>query len=103
MERLNCWEFIKCGREPGGEQVEKCGLCPAAVDNPYNTMNNGKHAGRFCWVIAGTYCMGKVEGTYAAKLRGCLKCDFMNRVHAEEGSDFILTKEQAKEVYEIDD
>jgi len=27
-ECLNCWEFKKCGREPGGEKASELGICP---------------------------------------------------------------------------
>ena len=32
MKKLNCWEFKKCGRQPGGEHVNDMGLCPATVE-----------------------------------------------------------------------
>lgn len=30
--RQNCWEFKKCGREPGGAKASELGVCPAATD-----------------------------------------------------------------------
>jgi len=27
--KLNCWEFKKCGRQPGGPKVAELGVCPA--------------------------------------------------------------------------
>jgi len=96
MERKNCWEVKKCGREPSGENVEKLGVCPAALPNEYNGVNKGKHAGRFCWAVAGTLCEGEVQGTYAKKLMGCLGCEFLKQVNEEEGRNFILTPQKAK-------
>jgi len=46
--------------------------------------NHGKNAGRFCWAVAGTYCNGKVQGSFAEKLKNCAKCDFFKKVQSEE-------------------
>lgn len=32
MSRTNCWEYFKCGREPGGSKVDELGVCPAATE-----------------------------------------------------------------------
>ncbi|MBF0240111.1 MAG: hypothetical protein HQM12_20605 [SAR324 cluster bacterium] len=97
MERKNCWEEMKCGREPGGEHVEEFGPCPATLpDHEFEGVNNGEFTGRFCWVIAGTLCNNKKQGTFATKLISCLKCRFLNQVHEEEGRNFFLTPPQAK-------
>jgi len=90
MKRLNCWEFKKCGREPNGKNVNKHGVCPVAQSNKYNSLNDGKYAGRFCWAIAGTFCDGKVSGTFAEKLLTCLNCSFLKKVNEEENRDFTL-------------
>jgi len=81
---LNCWEFKKCGREPGGENVEKLGECPASVKKSMDGIHHGDNAGRSCWLIAGTYCGGKVQGNYAAKIKNCADCDFFKVVIKEE-------------------
>jgi hypothetical protein len=84
-KKRNCWEYRKCGREPGGKNVaEKC-VCPAAIEKRYNGVNNGKKGGRFCWVVAGTYCKGKVQGAYAQKLEDCIRCPFYKEVERQEG------------------
>jgi hypothetical protein len=62
---MNCWEFKKCGREKGGAKAEELGVCPAYP----------KH-GKTCAKIAGTFCGGKVQGTFASKLANCLVCEF---------------------------
>lgn len=85
MARRNCWEVMKCGREPGGEQAEALGICPAAVDTRLEGVHDGKNAGRACWVIAGTFCEGTVQGTFAQKLQDCALCEFYHQVRREEG------------------
>jgi hypothetical protein len=76
---MNCWEFMKCGRIPGGDKVVELGVCPAYPDN-----------GRFCWSVAGTLCTGKVSGSFVEKKHTCLLCDFYVKVSSEEGKDFIF-------------
>ena len=94
---MNCWEYLKCGREPGGDEAEKFGVCPAAQSNTFNGVNKGKYAGRFCWAIAGTYCYGETQGTHAKKLQNCIHCKFLKMVHDECDRKFILTIMQANE------
>ncbi len=84
----NCWEYKKCNREPNGSDSIKLGVCPASTDTMLNGANNGKNAGRACWVIAGTFCGGIVQGTFANKISNCNKCDFFKTVKFEEDKDF---------------
>jgi nucleoside-diphosphate-sugar epimerase len=35
--------------------------------------------------VAGTYCGGTVQGSFARKQVACKRCDFYNKVHSEEG------------------
>ena len=81
----NCWEFKKCGRQPGGAKAAELGVCPATVSAVLNGAHGGQNAGRACWVIAGSLCGGKIQGTYAMKLLNCWRCEFMNKVKQEEG------------------
>ena len=83
----NCWEFKKCGREPGGLKASELGVCTAATEFRVNSINGGKNGGRACWVIAGTLCGGKVQGSYAQKLSNCMACDFYQVVRSEQGKD----------------
>jgi hypothetical protein len=85
MAKLNCWEILKCGREPGGFNTEKLGVCPAAVATDCDGLNGGKNAGRICWAIAGTFCNGKVQGTFAQKQVSCMSCEVFKKVKEEEG------------------
>lgn len=82
--KLNCWEHKKCGRQPGGHKVQEMGVCPAATNTELNGAHGGTNAGRACWVVAGSLCGGKIQGTYAKKLLNCWRCDFMNAVKREE-------------------
>jgi hypothetical protein len=84
---LNCWEFKKCGREPGGEKAVELGVCPASTEKSLDGMHRGDNAGRSCWVIAGTFCGGEVHGTYAATIEDCVECDFLKKVMEEEKTD----------------
>ena len=95
--KRNCWEFKKCGREPGGAHVAEFGVCPAAVEPKLDDVHGGKNAGRACWVVAGTLCKGQVQGTFAAKFGACETCEFYLAVREEEFPQFqfssiLLTK-----------
>lgn len=52
-------------------------------------IHGGEKAGRACWIIAGTFCKGEVQGTFAIKTKNCGKCDFYQKVRKEEGADLI--------------
>jgi len=108
-KKLNCWEFKKCGRQPGGQKTAELGVCPATVAQDLDGAHEGKNAGRACWVVAGSLCGGKIQGTYAKKLLNCWRCEFMNMVKQEEepraygfshtrlGLERALEKQQAKQ------
>jgi hypothetical protein len=89
--KKNCWEFKRCGREPGGENASAMGVCPAATNTKLEGVHDGKNAGRTCWVIAGTMCNGEVQGIFAQKYNDCRICDFYQKVKEEEGKDFLIT------------
>lgn len=82
--KKNCWEFKKCGREPGGINADKLGVCKASTCAKLNKSNSGVNGGRSCCVIAGTFCGGKPQGSFAQKLIDCMKCDFYKSVYLEE-------------------
>jgi hypothetical protein len=93
MERLNCWEFRKCGRELGGNMEKEEGICPASTYLPLDGVHDGIASGRACWVVAGTMCEGEVSGTFAEKLGDCRDCEFYDLVRSEEGDGFMHTHE----------
>ena len=51
------------------------GTCRATVDQKWNGKNNGINAGRTCWTVVGTFCGGKVQGTFAEKLARALNAE----------------------------
>jgi HD-GYP domain-containing protein (c-di-GMP phosphodiesterase class II) len=68
--RMNCWEFMKCGRELGGTKAKEFGVCPAYPDH-----------GRHCARVVGTLCNGEVQGSFARKFGNCRKCPFYRSKH----------------------
>ncbi|MCB4790384.1 MAG: hypothetical protein LHV68_00695 [Elusimicrobia bacterium] len=101
--KLNCWEFKKCGREPGGAKVNELGICPAATDEATDNINCGKKGGRACWVIAGTLCGGQVQGTFALKYENCMNCEFYKTVRKEEGKNYRASSDLLKIIQENKD
>ncbi|MCL4456066.1 MAG: hypothetical protein M1147_07105 [Nitrospirae bacterium] len=89
--KRNCWEFMNCWREVGGEKAKELGVCPAATYTKLDSAHGGKNAGRVCWIVAGTMCGGKVEGSFAKKYEDCRRCEFYQKVKEEEGQKFLLT------------
>lgn len=84
--KMNCWQYKKCGREPGGSMAAREGVCPAASGTIFNTFNNGINAGRSCWLVAGTFCDHQIMGTFAEKIDTCKNCSFYQKVQEEEHS-----------------
>ncbi len=85
MTKMNCWEYKKCGRQPGGERIIEFGVCPASTEKRVHGIHGGVNGGRCCYVIAGTFCEGKAQGVYAQKLARCGDCDFFRLLMSEEG------------------
>jgi len=91
--KKNCWEVKKCGREPGGLKTVEFGVCQAAMEQRLDGTHGGKAAGRACWVVSGTLCGGRIQGTFAKKYGNCDKCDFYKQVKKDEGMGFLQSKE----------
>ena len=89
MKKLNCWEHNKCSVGLGS--VKNGQTCPVVLETKLNKVHDGHNAGRACWVVAGTYCRGEVQGTFAKKYANCEKCNFYQQVRQEEGSKFKLS------------
>ena len=88
----NCWEFMKCGREPGGKKVHELGVCPATTLVEVDGYLDGENAGRACAYVTGTFCQGGVQGSYSEKKKNCSKCDFYQALKSEHGNQLsILT------------
>ena len=82
--KQNCWEVMKCGREPRGAKESEFGPCPVATYTALNGVHGGKNAGRACWVVAGSLCGGKVQGNEEQKRQACWNCAFLQQVKQEE-------------------
>ena len=89
-KRLNCWEYKKCGYGPGIAKSNDM-TCPTVSESRLDGVHNGIQAGRACWVVAGTYCNGDVQGKFAQKYNTCMNCDFYQKVLDEEGHKFEIT------------
>ena len=88
--KINCWEHLKCGREPKAAKAEEFGPCPAATNKACDGINRGTNAGRLCWAVPGTMCTGHVEGDFLEKIERCRNCSFFKRIKSEEGLHFQL-------------
>jgi uncharacterized protein YunC (DUF1805 family) len=80
--KQNCWEFKKCGREPGGVNSHN-DECPAATFSLADGFCEGKNGGRACVYITGTYCDNKIQGTHREKEKNCQVCGFYNQLRSE--------------------
>lgn len=99
--RTNCWDIVKCGREPGGINVPAEGVCPAATETEADGVNSGTNGGRICWAISGTFCGRQARGSEAVRLVSCFSCDFFTKVLREEGlANFKLLKPGQRYVQE---
>ncbi len=83
---------MQCGREPGGARADELGACPAAVDTSFDGINSGENGGRICWAVAGTFCGGGIQGTFAEKRKSCVRCDFFQKVQTEQGALDLKTE-----------
>ncbi len=88
LEKLNCWQYKRCGRGPGDSNSQGLGVCPAASEPQNNDIHQGLNAGRSCWVVSGTLCDDDVQGSFASKVKSCMDCDFYRLVASEEGDSF---------------
>ena len=88
----NCWEFTKCGKEPGGHNVSSLGECPASTFEWANGFLGGKNGGRGCTYISGTFCEGQIQGTFEKKEKNCSQCEFYKYLRSEHGSEFSVNR-----------
>lgn len=91
MGKTNCWDAKKCGRTTGGAHEKDLGICPVSLEKRLDGIHGGDNAGRACWVVAGSLCGGKVQGTFATKYEHCEKCDFYQTVKSEEGAKYEMS------------
>ncbi len=86
--KKNCWEFKKCGLDAWNM---KGSSCPVLNEARLHGTHEGTNAGRACWVVQGTQCNGKVQGTFAQKYMTCSRCDFYQEVQKQESQKFEPT------------
>ena len=79
-KKINCWQFVNCGREKGGLMVPYLGECPVQNSMKYDGLNEGVGAGRACWMVQDATCILKATGQISA----CFDCKFYKRVVFEE-------------------
>lgn len=90
MASINCWEFLGCGREVGGDKTDELGVCPAAIFTAADGFCGGTNGGRACAYITGTFCSGTVQGTYKDKEKHCAECEFYLLLKGEHGSQMSV-------------
>ncbi len=73
---------MACGREAGGAHAAERGVCPAYPNN-----------GHSCWIVAGTYCRGEVQGTFAKKALACVLCPVYQEYSTSFGTRRDLVKQ----------
>jgi hypothetical protein len=90
----NCWEYMNCGRGLGGEKENELGICPAVFEDSVDGLNGGSNGGRICWIVAGTFCKGKIEGVFAKEFAeqqsSCMACGFFKKVIEEERNEHFI-------------
>jgi len=74
FKKLNSWEFMRCGREAGGRNVDHLGVCPAY---PYH--------GQECANVVGTFC-DLVQVLRTASHIDCQECPFYNSMHFNQSA-----------------
>jgi len=90
-KKLNCWEFHKCGRIPGGANEKTLKICNAYYMKLLDGINDGLNGGRTCWACSGTLCKGYIDGVLCKKI-DCTDCEFFELVKEEEDKNYKDTK-----------
>lgn len=85
MNKHNCWDFMKCGRGPGGDKVSKEAICPVAAEAAAHTLNGGINGGRLCWIIAESNGGENIRCSVNHNKNSCFSCQFRFKVNSEEG------------------
>jgi len=95
-KKLNCWEFMNCGMEPGGLFSKAKGPCLIPQMMRYDGANGGRGAGRICWEIVRDKS-GAQNALCPHQRQSCLNCKFYLRVHSEE-EELITNKLESETV-----
>jgi hypothetical protein len=85
VNKYNCWEFMKCGREPEGDRADKLGVCPVSSELLANGLNGGVNGGRLCWIVAENCCNDEQRNPNLRREDCCFQCEFRYKVTQDEG------------------
>ena len=88
MNKANCWEFKKCGRELNGKNVPAHGLCPVAFDSRLHGVHGGQNGGRCCWLVR-SFC-DKDGNTELGCSEDCMECNICSFYKTVESSTELL-------------
>ena len=83
-KKVNCWEYMKCGRELNGKNAKELGVCPAATYPYADGINGGINGGRICWTIVGEYSCYCGMHALLERKQLCFDCEFHKKVLYEE-------------------
>jgi hypothetical protein len=82
IQKLNCWEFKKCGRQKGGLMVTVLGECQVSKYMKFDGLNEGIGGGRACWMVS--HSPVNQERPQRPCSRRCYTCEFYRRVVFEQ-------------------
>ncbi|MBF0317338.1 MAG: hypothetical protein HQL04_04115 [Nitrospirae bacterium] len=84
QDKQNCWEYKLCGRQPGGKNADRFGVCPVTKAEAFDGLHGGTNAGRACWAVAVPLADADNKGGLAAKIKNCTTCSFHQLVINQE-------------------
>ena len=84
-KKLNCWEFMKCGKGPDTAGSNGHDICSVASAVIADGLNGGDNGGRICWVIAENYFKGSIHCSEKRIIHSCYACEFRYLVTMDEG------------------
>ena len=87
--KSNCWDYMLCGLEHGGEAIGESGSCSVVKYSGFNRVNGGYNGGRYCWKIVGTFPDNDTCCPHALEIGDCTLCKFYKIVKNEEGENFV--------------
>jgi hypothetical protein len=86
MQKVNCWDFRKCGEKSDGTSAGQPKPCDVAAEEKCDQINHGRNGGRVCWFIRQKRAERKDKGF---AMMCCSQCDFYKMVEKEEGDNFF--------------
>ena len=82
---INCWEFMQCGREPGGANTYERGVCQVTTCEKLDGVHNGKNGGRCCWIFFSIFSCGAGNPKNLKEhIATCRQCAFYILLHESE-------------------